>query len=106
MLANREECDARRVVAGSGFRGCVDDRENCVARPRIGERPVVSEQFFAAEERDTRPVDKLGEVLLGIDQGIIVLDQVGLELRPALQPAILVFVPYALRKKGLSMVVA
>ena len=48
----------------------------CRGRGRVG----LDEQLFAAEERDAGPIDEFRHVFLGVNQGIVVLDQLGLEL--------------------------
>jgi hypothetical protein len=70
-VVDREECRGRGVVVGAGLGGCVDDREDGVASGWKEKRLVLNEELLAAEECDARPIDELGEILLGVDQRIV-----------------------------------
>ena len=65
-----------------------------------GKRLVVSEELFATKEGDARPVDEFGEIFLGIDQGVVVLAQVGVKSRLALTPSLDALILRALRQKS------
>jgi hypothetical protein len=80
-VVDREECHGRGVVVGAGLGGCVDDREDGVASGWKGKRLVLNEELLAAEEGDARPIDELGEILLGADQRIVFPAQIFVKQR-------------------------
>jgi hypothetical protein len=80
-VVDREECRGRGVVVGAGLGGCVDDREDGVASGWKEKRLVLNEELLAAEECDARPIDELGEILLGVDQRIVFPAQIFVKQR-------------------------
>src|ERR1700758_1097049 len=86
MLINRKVCDGRGIVLSTGFGSGVDNGKNAVASHRVGERLPVDEKLFTAEEGDSRPIDKFSKILLSVDEGIVVPDEVRLKLSAAFKP--------------------
>ena len=99
MLVDGEKGDGGRVVVGSRLGGGVNPRKIGVADRRKRNRAIVDQHLFTVEEGGSRPIDELGEMLLGIDKGIVVADQVGSELLPPPQPILFALIAKALREK-------
>ena len=72
MPVKGKEGDSGRIVVGTSLGGRVYNRENRVAAGRVWNRSVLIEQLFAAEKRDARPIDELGQIFLRVDQRIVV----------------------------------
>ena len=60
---------------------------------------VFNEKLFSAEERDARPIDELGEILLGVDQRVVFLLQIVVKTGTACAPILNALIASALRKE-------
>jgi hypothetical protein len=63
--------DSGGVRLGAGLRRGVDDGKNGVAPRGEGNRLAIVEQLVPGKEADAGPIDELGQILLGVDQGIV-----------------------------------
>jgi hypothetical protein len=68
-----EKCHGRCVIVGAGLGGSVDDDKDGVAPTGEGKGFIVNEKLSSTEERDARPIDELGQILLGVDQRVVIL---------------------------------
>ena len=94
-----EKSHGRRVIVGAGLGCCVDDGEDGVAPTGEGKGFIVNEKLSSTEERDARPIDELGQILLGVDQRVIVLAQIFVKPGLAHAPILDAFIGGALRKE-------
>jgi hypothetical protein len=94
-----EKGDSRRIIVGTGLGGGVDDCEDGVAPRGKWKRLVVNKELFSTEERNTRPIDELGQIFLGVDQRVVVLAQIFVKPGAARVPVLMALVPGALRKE-------
>ena len=99
MLVDCKERDGGCIIVRSRLRSGVNHRENGVADRRKGNRAAVNQQVFAVEEGDAGPIDEIGKVFLGVDERIVLADQVGPELLPPPQPDLFAFIRKALWEK-------
>jgi hypothetical protein len=51
---------------------------------RDRERQIVGQELLAAEECDAGPVYELGEIFLGVNQGVVLPFEIGVKMRSAI----------------------